>query len=167
MQQFQLKHLSFPPPFPQSSLLSAILGELPLEKGVLKVSGQLSYACQQPWVFPGTIRGNILFGKELDLGKYEKVLQACALKRVSGPAYTLTTWLNDRDWLTTPQGHFNPNHFKTNYHYVLWIIHNQYVYMQRGNQFRNSHVNQNLVLFRIAQPRSSLIQTLHHFQCIL
>uniref|UniRef100_A0A8C5C8Y1 Uncharacterized protein n=1 Tax=Gadus morhua TaxID=8049 RepID=A0A8C5C8Y1_GADMO len=67
--------------FPQSSLLSAILGELPLDKGVLKVKGQLTYACQQPWVFPGTIRSNILFGKELNPAKYEEVLRACALKR--------------------------------------------------------------------------------------
>ena len=80
--------------FPQSSLLSAILGELPLDKGVLKVKGQLTYACQQPWVFPGTIRSNILFGKELNPAKYEEVLRACALKRVSGLAHTLTTWLN-------------------------------------------------------------------------
>ena len=55
------------------------------------MSGQLTYACQQSWVFSGTIRCNILFGKELDPAKYEKVLWACALKRVSGPTYTLTT----------------------------------------------------------------------------
>lgn len=66
----------------QSSLLSSILGELPDEKGVLKVKGQLTYAAQQPWVFPGTIRSNILFGKELNSQKYEKVIRACALKRV-------------------------------------------------------------------------------------
>uniref|UniRef100_A0A4W6DQI4 Cystic fibrosis transmembrane conductance regulator n=1 Tax=Lates calcarifer TaxID=8187 RepID=A0A4W6DQI4_LATCA len=65
----------------QSSLLSSILGELPTEKGVLKVKGQLTYAAQQPWVFPGTIRSNILFGKELNTQKYEKVIRACALKR--------------------------------------------------------------------------------------
>uniref|UniRef100_A0A4W5NBL7 Cystic fibrosis transmembrane conductance regulator n=1 Tax=Hucho hucho TaxID=62062 RepID=A0A4W5NBL7_9TELE len=70
-----------PSHFPQSSLLSAILGELPHDKGVLKVKGQLTYASQQPWVFPGTIRSNILFGKELHPQKYEKVLRACALKR--------------------------------------------------------------------------------------
>uniref|UniRef100_A0A8C7R1C3 Cystic fibrosis transmembrane conductance regulator n=1 Tax=Oncorhynchus mykiss TaxID=8022 RepID=A0A8C7R1C3_ONCMY len=64
-----------------SSLLSSILGELPHDKGVLKVKGQLTYASQQPWVFPGTIRSNILFGKELHPQKYEKVLRACALKR--------------------------------------------------------------------------------------
>uniref|UniRef100_A0A3P8SC25 Cystic fibrosis transmembrane conductance regulator n=1 Tax=Amphiprion percula TaxID=161767 RepID=A0A3P8SC25_AMPPE len=50
----------------KSSLLSSILGELPAEKGVLKVKGQLTYAAQQPWVFPGSIRSNILFGKELN-----------------------------------------------------------------------------------------------------
>ncbi|XP_068446641.1 ATP-binding cassette sub-family C member 4-like isoform X2 [Clinocottus analis] len=65
----------------KSSLLSTILGELPAEKGVMQVQGRLTYAAQQPWVFPGTIRGNILFGKELNPQKYERVLRACALKR--------------------------------------------------------------------------------------
>lgn len=65
----------------KSSLLSSILGELPASKGRLQVRGQLTYAAQQPWVFPGTIRSNILFGKEMNMHKYEKVLRACALKR--------------------------------------------------------------------------------------
>uniref|UniRef100_A0A8C1PDT6 Multidrug resistance-associated protein 4 n=1 Tax=Cyprinus carpio TaxID=7962 RepID=A0A8C1PDT6_CYPCA len=65
----------------QSSLLSTVLGELPAEKGVVKVKGELTYASQQPWVFPGTIRSNILFGKELQPQRYESVLRACALKR--------------------------------------------------------------------------------------
>uniref|UniRef100_A0A674MDC3 Cystic fibrosis transmembrane conductance regulator n=1 Tax=Takifugu rubripes TaxID=31033 RepID=A0A674MDC3_TAKRU len=68
-------------PETMSSLLSSILGELPKEKGVLTVSGQMTYASQQPWVYPGTIRSNILFGKEMDPQKYERVLKACALKR--------------------------------------------------------------------------------------
>ncbi|XP_028288471.1 multidrug resistance-associated protein 4-like isoform X2 [Parambassis ranga] len=65
----------------KSSLLSAILGELPNEVGTLKVKGRLTYASQQPWVFPGTIRSNILFGRDFHPKKYEKVLKACALKR--------------------------------------------------------------------------------------
>ncbi|XP_035250475.1 multidrug resistance-associated protein 4 [Anguilla anguilla] len=65
----------------KSSLLSTVLGELPPEKGVVKVRGALTYASQQPCVFPGTIRSNILFGKELHPQKYEKVLRACALTR--------------------------------------------------------------------------------------
>lgn len=72
--------------FIQSSLLSSILGELPAEKGVLNVKGQLTYASQQPWVYPGTIRSNILFGKDMNSQKYERVIKACALKRVSNAA---------------------------------------------------------------------------------
>uniref|UniRef100_A0A669BKR5 Multidrug resistance-associated protein 4 n=1 Tax=Oreochromis niloticus TaxID=8128 RepID=A0A669BKR5_ORENI len=65
----------------KSSLLSAILGELSQESGVIKVKGELTYTSQQPWILPGTIRSNILFGKELNLKKYDRVLRACALKR--------------------------------------------------------------------------------------
>uniref|UniRef100_A0A8C4HTI5 Multidrug resistance-associated protein 4 n=1 Tax=Dicentrarchus labrax TaxID=13489 RepID=A0A8C4HTI5_DICLA len=65
----------------KSSLLSAILGELTHDSGTLKVKGQLTYATQQPWVFPGTIRSNILFGRELNTQKYESVIKACALKK--------------------------------------------------------------------------------------
>ncbi|XP_049919634.1 ATP-binding cassette sub-family C member 4-like isoform X3 [Epinephelus moara] len=65
----------------KSSLLSAILGELPHDTGTLTVKGQLTYAAQQPWVFPGTVRSNILFGRELIPQKYERVVKACALKR--------------------------------------------------------------------------------------
>ncbi|KAJ3591682.1 hypothetical protein NHX12_006814 [Muraenolepis orangiensis] len=65
----------------KSSLLAAILGELSQESGGVKVKGRLTYASQQPWIFPGTVRSNILFGKDLDPQKYERVLQACALKK--------------------------------------------------------------------------------------
>nr|XP_046259914.1 ATP-binding cassette sub-family C member 4-like isoform X1 [Scatophagus argus] len=65
----------------KSSLLNAILGELSQESGVIKVRGQLTYTCQQPWILPGTIRSNILFGKTLNSEKYDEVLRACALKR--------------------------------------------------------------------------------------
>uniref|UniRef100_A0A7N8Y478 Multidrug resistance-associated protein 4 n=1 Tax=Mastacembelus armatus TaxID=205130 RepID=A0A7N8Y478_9TELE len=65
----------------KSSLLSAILGELSRESGVVKVKGELSYISQKPWIFPGTIRSNILFGKELNPQRYDRVLRACALKR--------------------------------------------------------------------------------------
>ncbi|XP_061925145.1 ATP-binding cassette sub-family C member 4-like [Entelurus aequoreus] len=65
----------------KSSLLSAVLGELSQESGVVKVRGALTYTSQQPWILPGTIQSNILFGKELNRQKYDRVLRACALKR--------------------------------------------------------------------------------------
>ncbi|XP_074845315.1 ATP-binding cassette sub-family C member 4 isoform X2 [Carettochelys insculpta] len=65
----------------KSSLLSAVLGELPKDKGLVDVRGRIAYVSQQPWVFPGTVRSNILFGREYDKDKYEKVLKVCALKK--------------------------------------------------------------------------------------
>ncbi|KFH15578.1 putative ABC transporter [Toxoplasma gondii MAS] len=40
---------------------------------------QVGYAAQQPWLFRGTVRENILFGRSFDAGAYHKVLTACAL----------------------------------------------------------------------------------------
>ncbi|XP_051464306.1 ATP-binding cassette sub-family C member 4 isoform X2 [Apus apus] len=65
----------------KSSLLSAVLGELPKEKGLINVTGRIAYVSQQPWVFSGTVRSNILFDKEYEKEKYEKVLKVCALKK--------------------------------------------------------------------------------------
>uniref|UniRef100_A0A8U7M3P9 Multidrug resistance-associated protein 4 n=1 Tax=Corvus moneduloides TaxID=1196302 RepID=A0A8U7M3P9_CORMO len=66
----------------KSSLLSAVLGELPTDKGLINVTGRIAYVSQQPWVFSGTVRSNILFDKEYEKEKYEKVLKVCALKKV-------------------------------------------------------------------------------------
>ncbi|KAM8976173.1 ATP-binding cassette sub-family C member 4 [Pelodytes ibericus] len=65
----------------KSSLLSAVLGELPKDTGFVDVRGRIAYVSQQPWVFSGTVRSNILFGKEYVQDKYEKVLRVCALKK--------------------------------------------------------------------------------------
>lgn len=83
----------------KSSLLSAILGELSQAAGAVKVKGQLTYTSQQPWIFPGTIRSNILFGKPLNPLKYSRVLKACALKRVGivrfgGALLRVDLWLS-------------------------------------------------------------------------
>uniref|UniRef100_A0A8C6VHL5 Multidrug resistance-associated protein 4 n=1 Tax=Naja naja TaxID=35670 RepID=A0A8C6VHL5_NAJNA len=65
----------------KSSLLSAVLGELSTIRGFMDVQGKIAYVSQQPWVFSGTVRNNILFGKEYRKEKYEKVLRVCALKK--------------------------------------------------------------------------------------
>lgn len=64
----------------KSSLLQAILRELPLESGELLVNGTVSYACQEPWVFAASIRQNILFGLEYEKGHYMSVVRACNLQ---------------------------------------------------------------------------------------
>ncbi|KAJ6660858.1 hypothetical protein lerEdw1_017015, partial [Lerista edwardsae] len=65
----------------KSSLLSAVLGELSSSKGFIDVRGRIAYVSQQPWVFSGTVRNNILFGKAYHKEKYERVLKVCALKK--------------------------------------------------------------------------------------
>ncbi|XP_026971791.1 ATP-binding cassette sub-family C member 4 isoform X2 [Sagmatias obliquidens] len=65
----------------KSSLLSAVLGELPPSQGLVSVHGRIAYVSQQPWVFSGTLRSNILFGKKYEKERYEKVIKACALKK--------------------------------------------------------------------------------------
>ncbi|XP_040123204.1 multidrug resistance-associated protein 4-like [Oryx dammah] len=64
----------------KSSLLRALLGELPPSQGKVSVHGRIAYVSQQPWVFPGTVRSNILFGKKYEEERYEEVIKACALE---------------------------------------------------------------------------------------
>ena len=66
----------------QSSLLRALLGELPPSQGQASVHGRIVYVSQQPWVFSGTVRSNILFGKKYEEERYEKVIKACAVIEV-------------------------------------------------------------------------------------
>ncbi|XP_036105459.1 multidrug resistance-associated protein 4 isoform X8 [Molossus molossus] len=65
----------------KSSLLSAVLGELSPSQGLVTVHGRIAYVAQQPWVFSGTVRSNILFGKKYEKERYEKVIKACALTK--------------------------------------------------------------------------------------
>jgi len=60
-------------PFSQSSLIQAVLGELPLSAGKISVRGVVSYASQVPWLFSGSVRQNILFDSPMDAERYEQV----------------------------------------------------------------------------------------------
>lgn len=65
----------------KSTLLNVILGELELDDGSITVNGKLSYASQEPWLFEGTIRSNIVFVEEFDEKRYKEVCHVCALER--------------------------------------------------------------------------------------
>uniref|UniRef100_F6HG43 ABC-type xenobiotic transporter n=1 Tax=Vitis vinifera TaxID=29760 RepID=F6HG43_VITVI len=66
----------------KSSLLCSILGEIPRISGTgSKVYGSKAYVPQSAWIQTGTIRDNVLFGKEINKAFYEDVLEACALDR--------------------------------------------------------------------------------------
>lgn len=47
----------------KSSLFQLLLRELPLNTGTVNISGSVSYACQEPWLFVSSIKNNILFGR--------------------------------------------------------------------------------------------------------
>ncbi len=63
----------------KSTLLSAIAGEVSDTSGTITCKGIVVYVPQTAWVFSGTIKENILFGKLYDELKYTQVIEACAL----------------------------------------------------------------------------------------
>lgn len=71
----------------KTSLLHAVLGEMPqaldCEQGrVLVRRGRpLAFAPQQPWIFNGTVRQNILFGEAYEEERYAECLRSCDLEK--------------------------------------------------------------------------------------
>ncbi|KAG9131178.1 hypothetical protein Leryth_006037 [Lithospermum erythrorhizon] len=64
----------------KSSLLSLILGEMRLLSGSAHSCGSTAYVPQVPWIQSGTIRDNIIFGRDFEPSRYSAVLKACALE---------------------------------------------------------------------------------------
>ncbi|XP_058809479.1 ATP-binding cassette sub-family C member 4-like isoform X2 [Phymastichus coffea] len=65
----------------KTSLLHAILRELPHVTGVILTYGKISYVPQEPWIFASSLRQNILFGETFDQQHYERVIEVCQLKQ--------------------------------------------------------------------------------------
>ncbi|XP_011702530.1 PREDICTED: probable multidrug resistance-associated protein lethal(2)03659 [Wasmannia auropunctata] len=65
----------------KSSLLNVILRELRLQEGSIQINGKIAYASQEPWLFAGSVRQNILFGRKMDQIRYDRVTKVCQLKR--------------------------------------------------------------------------------------
>lgn len=65
----------------KSTFLNVILGEVPLSNGEVNISGKISYASQEPWIFEGSIKENIVFVEPYDELRYKEVLKVCGLLR--------------------------------------------------------------------------------------
>ncbi|KAK3796141.1 hypothetical protein RRG08_018142 [Elysia crispata] len=65
----------------KSSLLSAMLGEIEKEKGKVTVKSRAAYVPQEAWILNASFKDNLLFGSEFSHQRYEKVLDACALRQ--------------------------------------------------------------------------------------
>jgi ABC-type bacteriocin/lantibiotic exporter with double-glycine peptidase domain len=64
----------------KSSLLEAMLGEMHLREGSLSVSPvKMAYCKQNPWIFNGTLKANIIGESHADEKWLEEVLHACNL----------------------------------------------------------------------------------------
>ena len=50
--------------------------------GSVDIEGSVSYASQEPWIFSGTIKDNILFGEVYDKAWFNRVVECCSLVKV-------------------------------------------------------------------------------------
>jgi len=46
--------------------MEAIAGSIAPDKGRIHVMGKIAYVSQEPWIFNGTLRDNIVFGEPFD-----------------------------------------------------------------------------------------------------
>jgi ABC-type multidrug transport system fused ATPase/permease subunit len=65
----------------KSSLLQGLVGDMKKIKGNVVFHGSIAYCQQQAWIQNATLRENILFGLPWDEGRYNKVIETCALER--------------------------------------------------------------------------------------
>jgi len=63
----------------KSTFLLSFLKEIPITSGQISFRGSLAYVEQEPVIFSGSIKYNILFGREFDHQLYQRVLQATNL----------------------------------------------------------------------------------------
>ncbi|KAL3373835.1 hypothetical protein AABB24_005688 [Solanum stoloniferum] len=63
----------------KSTLMAAILVEVPSIQGTVQVYGKIAYVSQSAWIQTGTIQENILFGSPLDSQRYQQTLEKCSL----------------------------------------------------------------------------------------
>lgn len=65
----------------KSCLLYTLLNETEITSGSLDLTGDTSYASQEPWVFGGTVRENILLASPMDAERYKRVIEVSCLAR--------------------------------------------------------------------------------------
>jgi ATP-binding cassette subfamily C (CFTR/MRP) protein 1 len=66
----------------KSTLVQALLGEVPFVNGLIRVNfDRTGYCAQDPWLTNGTVQQNILGVSEYDVKRYMSVIDACGLEK--------------------------------------------------------------------------------------
>ncbi|CAD5125739.1 DgyrCDS13948 [Dimorphilus gyrociliatus] len=63
----------------KTTLMDALLKEIDIEYSKRIIGGNISYSSQEPWIFNGSIRDNILLEEEYFELKYNTILSSCCL----------------------------------------------------------------------------------------
>lgn len=61
----------------------AIMEELDKVSGSVEIQGSVFYVPQEPWIFTGSLRQNITFGRPYNKEKFDKIVKVCCLEQVS------------------------------------------------------------------------------------
>ncbi|CAH0557073.1 unnamed protein product [Brassicogethes aeneus] len=64
----------------KSVFIKTLLKEFSVNSGNINIKGSVSYASQEPWLFPSTIKQNITFGETYNKLRYSEVIKVCALE---------------------------------------------------------------------------------------
>uniref|UniRef100_A0A7S4LEW0 ATP-dependent transporter ycf16 n=1 Tax=Eutreptiella gymnastica TaxID=73025 RepID=A0A7S4LEW0_9EUGL len=65
----------------KSTLVKAMLGDVPCQSGDVHIHGRVAYVAQHAAIFNATLRNNILFGAAFDEKKYAQVVAASGLEQ--------------------------------------------------------------------------------------
>ena len=64
----------------KSSLLLALMNELDVVSGAVRLIGSCAYVPQEPWILPTSIRDNITYGRAWHSDWYQEVVSSCCLE---------------------------------------------------------------------------------------
>jgi ABC-type multidrug transport system fused ATPase/permease subunit len=82
----------------KTSLLFTLMGETKLISGEHIVKGSIAYVEQEPFIFSGSIKDNILFGRTYNKVKFQEAINVCQL------AHDLEGFDNAEDTLIGERG---------------------------------------------------------------
>lgn len=60
----------------------ALLNEMEKVEGKIGLNGSVFYVSQEPWIFPASIKQNILFGEPYDAEKFKISIRLSCLDKV-------------------------------------------------------------------------------------